>query len=316
MLIGADPVQVPVAGRPVDFSGAVGGPFRVKYAIDDTYTILGNPHIVSILITGPGDVTNVQPPDLQDMPGVKNKVVVDSVSRRIVTTPPGIAFDYSLRVRECGVLTFSRWKFVYYSAELRSWQTTYAGPISVNVWSSHDAALNGYNRTTSDAPPELRKWTEREDWRQRPAGFLAYIYPILKRVGIGFPAPENARSNQTAWFWVVPPLLCGILARHYRRRPDDRLSVPAVSALSSLNSKNSDATRLVRDVLLRFLCDEVKMPVTCNTVPEVLAFSQVRTPLVAALEQCDLHRFGPAYPQDEDLLAKARQAVAAWEFAK
>src|SRR5437868_91651 len=100
----ADPV-VPIAGRPVDFSGAVGGPFVVTTTVDRSAAHVGAPVVFTITITGPGDLSQVRRPDLEHNPDFTSRFAIVGIYSSIsqATDPATVAFRYTLRPKSAQV---------------------------------------------------------------------------------------------------------------------------------------------------------------------------------------------------------------------
>jgi hypothetical protein len=113
----------PIAGRPADFSGAVGGPFRVEYVLNPRTLAVEEAGQLTLTIRGEGDLRSVRPPALAWPIGL----VADPLE-----SPPG-EFRYRLRADRPGTFIIPRYKFVYYQPTLRVWQTTYAEPVTLTV---------------------------------------------------------------------------------------------------------------------------------------------------------------------------------------
>ncbi|MBX7106395.1 MAG: SH3 domain-containing protein [Gemmataceae bacterium] len=137
----------PVAGRPADFSGAVGGPFRVEYVLDPPTLSVEQAGRLTLTIRGDGDLTGVRPPAISWPAGL----VADPLD-----APPG-EFRYRVRAARPGAFTVPRYKFVYYQPTLRAWQTTYAEPVTLTVEAVSSPLV---------VPPAVREWAR--EVRTRP----------------------------------------------------------------------------------------------------------------------------------------------------
>jgi hypothetical protein len=137
LLLASDPV-VPIAGRPVDFSGAVGGPFVVTMKVDKTefpkeYWL----HLI-VTVTGPGDLSKIELPDLNKDPEWNSRFQVDPrPNDNPHPDPDSRNIEYVLRAKNYDVRIVPRLKFTYFNPAIKpankGWQTTYAEPINVVV---------------------------------------------------------------------------------------------------------------------------------------------------------------------------------------
>ena len=55
--------EPPVVGRPLDFSGAVGGPFTVTATAEPTEVTAEEPFTLTLRITGPGNLADLPRPE-------------------------------------------------------------------------------------------------------------------------------------------------------------------------------------------------------------------------------------------------------------
>jgi len=136
LLLASDPV-VPIAGRPVDFSGAVGGPFVVTIKVDKTEVRLEEPVTLTITITGPGDLSKVKRPNLKDDPEWNSGFVIDDATSQQTPNPSSVVWEFTLRPRAVGFHTLPRIRFTYFNPAIVSkamgWQTTYSNETDVSV---------------------------------------------------------------------------------------------------------------------------------------------------------------------------------------
>jgi hypothetical protein len=126
----ADPAP-PVVGRPIDYSGAVGGPFTVTLAADPTVLAPEEPLTLSLRITGSGNLADVRRPDLD---ALKTSFAVEPLDEAVV--PGGRVFRYRLRPRTAAVTEVPGYKFIYFNPRLPpalGYQTTYAQPVPLTV---------------------------------------------------------------------------------------------------------------------------------------------------------------------------------------
>src|SRR5438874_7862036 len=131
------PGAPPVVGRPVDFSGAVGGPFVVQWVAEPTAVVAEEPLTLTLRITGPGNLSEIPRPVLGKLDAFKSFAVEDLDDRFVPGDPPRREFRYRVRPRTAGVTEIPRLKFVYFNPRIvpssRGYQTTYAGPVPLTV---------------------------------------------------------------------------------------------------------------------------------------------------------------------------------------
>lgn len=172
LLLAAPPA--PVAGRPADFSGAIGGPFTVRYELATDAVLVEQPFEVTLAIRGDGDLSQVRAPALAWPTGL----VAD-----LTESAPG-RFKYRVRAATPGTFSLPRWKFVSYQPALRGWQTTYSEPAGLTV--------RPRPPTTSPIPPDLATWADEALATGADAEFslpatVWLIPPVLALASLAFP---------------------------------------------------------------------------------------------------------------------------------
>jgi hypothetical protein len=310
LMAGTDPVQVPVAGRPVDFSGAVGGPFEVKYEVNTNRAKPGEQFMISILITGSGDFSQFKPPDLQVFPQLRNDLIVDRVDILPQTSTAGIATEYQVRAKTNSAIVLPRWKFVYFNPVVRDWQTTYADSASFNIGSR----LKKRGELVDNSPAHQQWSLSLNREIQRPRGeFRVHIDAMLDRFQEYLPTISPGGIGSEAAIWCLPVVLCGLIVAGFGTRRANHMSTASQCAIDELrNCSNGDAIR-VREIVLGVLIKDARLPTDCNTVPEITDHLGHRPSLTSLLDECDRQRFGNRTIDDRDLVSLARQGIAQWK---
>ncbi len=284
LMINADPVQVPVAGRPVDFSGAVGGPFQVRYRIDDVSWTVGNATTFYIEIVGTGDLSQLKPFDL---PKLLSGLTFDDSRPVIVVGRADWIWRYTVRPNKAGQVTLPRLKFVYYNPKLRSWQTTNTEPVVIEVADSRVMI-----------PEPLKQWAQdrRDNARVPPTSVLEQVFDWFRRRS-GFEISLKP-PNWFVWsYWALPPVAGFVVICMWQtsrlHRPPSHIRV----AIAVLERANGDEAKHVRDTLLTFLKSESNWHSNC-----LESFDKVLT-------RCDRLRFGPRTDVRIDVVEMAKSAV-------
>lgn len=155
LLLASDPV-VPIAGRPVDFSGAVGGPFVVTMKLDKSEVRVEEPVTLTITITGPGDLSKVKRPNLKVDSEWNQGFVIDDGIPRKPSHSSSIVWQFTLRPREIGIQALPRVRFSYFNPAIvpsaKGWQTAFSDEIKVEV-----TAVETISHVKS---PELIAWAK------------------------------------------------------------------------------------------------------------------------------------------------------------
>src|SRR5689334_12845449 len=90
--------EPPVAGRPPQFSGAV-GTFSVTMRATPTALTAEDPLILTVRIEGAGNLPELRRPDLRRIPKFDKSFAIVALTERAETNPPAREFTYQLRPR-------------------------------------------------------------------------------------------------------------------------------------------------------------------------------------------------------------------------
>lgn len=295
MLLSADIGQVPVASRPVDFSGAIGGPFEVQYRLDD-HPVVGQPYRFSIQIKGPGQFAAVKPFDMKWM---LSDLIVDQASTLNFNNQE-LEINYVVRFRNAGSLMLPRLKFVYFNPKLRTFQTTYSDQPTIDVLDARSV----YNVIA----PELQEWATRH-WvgshQNEPVKNNDHelIRRILNWIGI----QPKTHVNLTDWlwlFWLLPPLV-SVALFFVKRQP-----TAYEAALARLNRPNGVLASSVAETLLQFLRNTGAISKQTVDAHEAIAQLRDASDMAQVLIRCESIRFGNQ--SSEFLQADAIDALRNW----
>ena len=138
----------PIVGRPLDFSGAVGGPFIAQWHADRTELTAEESITLTLRIIGPGNLADMPRPALSNLSSFKSFVVEDLDDRLVPGDPPRREFRYRVRPRSPDVKEIPRFKLVYFNPRIvpasRGYQTTYADAVPLTVKPQATAAPGPY----------------------------------------------------------------------------------------------------------------------------------------------------------------------------
>jgi hypothetical protein len=324
----------PIVGRPVDFSGAIGGPFVAQWVATPTEVMAEEPATLTLRITGPGNLDDLPRPALEKLEAF-NSFAVESLDDRFVPgDPPRREFRYRVRPRSAAAKEIPRFKFVYFNPRIvpaaRGYQTTYADAVPLTV----------KPRTPLPAlPAEVPNWMleppASDELFGPPRKFWQQWLDWLRE---RFRVKTDDAAADGEWVDVVlalvvpallvPPALCGAWLALWRRRNPDaarlaagRRSKAAAVALRALDRAGADRAELVATALAGYLRDRAGLAATATTPAEIAAgLTTLGCPAplvgetVALFHRCDAARFAPAAP-DAALAADARKAILDWEAA-
>jgi len=129
--------EPPIVGRPVGYSGAIGGPFVVTTRVDATTVAVEEPFTLTLRIVGAGNLKQIARPPLGKLAGFQQFAVDDLDESFIEGSPPSRTFRYRLRARSAEAKQIPPFKFVYFNPAIvpasRAYQTTYAAGVELNV---------------------------------------------------------------------------------------------------------------------------------------------------------------------------------------
>lgn len=126
--------EVPGAGRPASFAGAVGGGFSLEVDADRSVVQLGEPIMLSFHLRGDGDLTSASLPAL-DAEGLfdPTRFRLPEDSPAGIVDDDGKHFEVTLRVLDAGVREIPALAYSWFDAETRRFETTHSLPIALSV---------------------------------------------------------------------------------------------------------------------------------------------------------------------------------------
>ena len=126
-------VEPPMTGRPADYNGAVGN-LRVSAKLDTNATRVGDPLVLTVKVSGSGNVKLFPRPSVGIAWGslVKGdeRVRVDTAARRIGGTKE---FDWVLTPKIAGELDVPPIRYPYFNPESRRYEVTATSPTHVRI---------------------------------------------------------------------------------------------------------------------------------------------------------------------------------------
>jgi hypothetical protein len=284
-------VDPPAGTRPANWSGAVGD-LRLRAKLDTTAGRVGNPLVLTVQVTGAGNVKLFPRPDVQvpwaSLVRGDERVRVDSMSTRISGYKE---FDWVLTPRIPGELDVPPIRYSYFNPEQRRYLTAESPPVKVRV---AVGTLAAGDTVRTEEPLSIRA---------RYRGSLAI--PLHQHFG----------------FWLLvaasPLPLIGFRTRDRRRR-----AVATETAAERLARVGAQKTApgpmtppAVRRAFGEALGERLGLPPTVFTRPGALARalrrSGVSRDLAAECEHLMRELDGAAYSRDHTLAADAATRAAA-----
>lgn len=232
---------LPDAGRPSDFSGAV-GVLKAQVRLDTTTARVGDPLMLTVRIEGIGNVKllprpSVEVPWASVVPG-SERVRIDSSGARVRGTKE---FDFILTPARAGVVVMPVIRYAYFDPYREEYAWAESTPADLRV---ADGALVTPSSIDESTRLPLRAWQKRE-------------------VGVGYAWSRPARAGLLA-IWLGAALLA-FAARWRRRRFERGLTDARASAQVSVLLVVDDApgavARDLRRTLLTQLAARLQVPV-------------------------------------------------------
>ncbi len=327
---GSPAVQPPLVGRPVDFSGAIGGPFTVQLLAEPTEVAVEEPLILTVRIIGPSYGRDIPRPKLAKLDAFKPFAVDDLDYRFWLGNPQRSEFRYRLRPRTADVKEVPRLKFVYFNPRMvntpsHGYQTTYSDPVPLTVKPRTPPPLS--------VPAEVPAWmlepmTEQEMWGDTP--FLRWLRDTLASFGwsgIALGTPNRPLVEVWLAALVIPPFTCAAWYLLWRRtNPGEarlarvKRSRAAAEALEALQSDSNDTPHRVAQAIIRYLHLKWSLPGDANTTQEIAVHlaevnipAQLREQTLLLLRACDRDRFSGHRADDSSLRSGAERLILDWE---
>ncbi|HLN27157.1 MAG TPA: BatD family protein [Gemmataceae bacterium] len=130
------PVEPPIAGRPANFSGAI-GTCRVTTHVNSTELQAEDPIHLTVRVIGSGSLADLPRPDLRHLPAFARQFHIENLADRSLGQENAREFDYLLRPKNSGVKEIPPLPFVFFKPGLvpdyKGYQTTYAPAILLTV---------------------------------------------------------------------------------------------------------------------------------------------------------------------------------------
>jgi hypothetical protein len=259
-------LPLPTAGRPADFSGAVGA-FKISSDVSSVKSAAGDPLTLRLHVTGAGNFDRVDSPMLESIEHWKTYPPKSSFT---AADPVGYKgekiFEQPLIASQIGEQTIPGLSFSYFDPETRHYERAQTGPIKVDIGTSlADSSLKS---------PTVAKNTDAGAAHPATAGLKA-DHP-LARATVDSLIPLYLQPR----FLVIPAALALLLAGGLiglRRKPRRAVPNPALAlALARLDAaaRSGDSPAFLdtaRALLLQDLAQRWQMPQQQITTEELAA---------------------------------------------
>ena len=316
---------LPVANKPVDFSGAVGN-FKLKASIKDTTVKVGEAIIVTVTLSGSHGMKTIAPPKA---PVLSEFKVFDPKSSDILSDPemPGWktrSFDYIFVPHQVGDFTIPGFTFSYFESDAESYKTLVSDPFFVSV----TAAPGGiYLSPTGSEGKEITLLNIDTRYIKTALPIVHYIDPYKKNWFLGCLIVP----------FLVVPLVLTVNSRK-RRLEGDEIFAREVRARSVSDKRFSEAQKAWKNgdfhvaldatarAFSQYLADRLGLPrggITLKVVEEALLSISLKKSEIEQIGQywnnLDAIRFSPielSSRQVESAIEEGRKIIERLEKVK
>lgn len=317
-----DAVEPPVAYRPAEFRGAIGWGLKIRMRATPTELQAEEPLLLTVTITGNGNLQTVQRPDLGQLPRFAQHFHIENLGDRVSAAEKTREFDYRLRPRTAAVKEIPPLRFVYFNPKMfpseKGYQTALAPAITLTV------RPRAQVRTAQVQGPPLHV--------EPPASvYQLATGAVVLRSDSPFALPG---PGALAVLFLGPPVLGGLWYLSWRRRhPQDahqahkRRSRASQNALRAIRRLGTGATpaeaQQAETILAEYLRQRLDLRTAEPTPAEVAdhleqagASATLANEVADFFGHCDAARFAPGLAEKaDDWPARANRLVLALEDA-
>jgi hypothetical protein len=284
MIIAVNP---PAAGRPVNWTGAVGD-VRIRARLDTTATRVGDPLLLTVQVTGAGNVKLFPRPDVTvpwaSLVRSDERVRVDSMSSRIRGTKE---FDWVLTPKVAGELDVPPIQYSYFNPDQRRYLIAQSSPVRIRVGTGAMAAA------------DTARTEEVLSIRPRYRG----------------PTGLPLHQHLAFWFAMAAAPLPFIALRSREKRRRVVIAEPPSARLKRISTSTREAPPIIRRAFGDALGERLGLSPTVFTRPGALARALRRSGVSREVaEGCEAlmrELDGAAYSRDGSLASDAAARASA-----
>ena len=312
--------DIPLAGRPPSFNGAVGR-FRIEATAKPTRLRANQPITLSLKITGTGSLRSLTQPDLTTVPAVAGDFVLFEGGAKPESLPNGKIFRYSLRLKRASVQAIPPIAFSTFNPASETFQTAVTRPIPLAVEAVASVDVDevqdfGQGEATT-ANRRLRRVAEGIEGNLTGTQLLA--------------DQQLPLSDPTGWvlLLILPGVVyvgCAVTMSRVRRLREDPALARSRRARTQARLRLADADKThfhiercdaLVSVITGYVADRLNLP-SGEMTPADLADhlrsagvpDDLRVRVAQWLERCNVARFGGTLPDEQQLSTLRHQTVA------
>lgn len=209
----SEPVSIevlpfPNAGRPSDFSGAV-GQFDLSATVDRNNTKTNETITLKITISGTGNIRILQQPQVEfpDAFEIYDPEITEKIDRGNNRISGSKTYEFLLIPRRAGSFEIPAARFSYFDPQLQKYQSIATTPISLKI-----------------EPGDKVASSARSGFSKEEVKLIGEDIRYIEKVAGSFSAIDQ-RFYQSSFFWIIllAPLAL-LLSSYYYRMQQDRLS--------------------------------------------------------------------------------------------
>jgi hypothetical protein len=325
-------LPLPEEGKPEGFSGAIGR-FHMEVAAHPTQVNVGDPITLTLSVSGPETLENVQLPPLSQNVALEKDFKIPEEMAAGVVKDGAKTFTQTLRAKSDSVTAIPSLRFAYFDPDLGKYQVAQSPPIPLEVKATRVVTASDVEGRT--AAPAVR--SELEAWSQG----IAHNYEgpdLLVNQHFGFSTFLRSPLWMTAFglpFCLYLLLLVTVRMRRDRLTdPDKFRSKKALQTFKQsmkalqrpASTETEEAYAHILEAVRQYLGDKLKTEgaaLTFKDAQTLLSVSGVNEEILQRLEelfiQCEHGRYGggatgesPAAGKPlKDLEYKAREIIEA-----
>lgn len=313
-------IDVPQAGRPADYRGAV-GQYVIGTQLQPTKVNAGDPVTLQIIVRGNGPMDLVQAPPISDMPELTADFKVSDDTLAGFVQDDAKLFTTTIRPKDESVTRLPPIPFTFFNPETEKFETAYSNPVAIRVDPADTLSLDsivGPGRRQPDASQQSGESLLSEN-ETDVISTADWSNPSVDEM-----MTETTKSAPLTWMmFLIPPLGFGVawVIRH-RQVIAKKLHLsagPISIAIKRIQSAESASQILhaLQDILPADMPSDVREIVSrCNAA----AYSPQRTSSLddlksAAIELLKRHESDLASPRSGFFRRATTAAMVMLTFA-
>ncbi len=313
---------LPAAGKPADFSGAVGN-FKLDASADKTKADVGDAINLKVTLSGAGNFRTITDFPIPDLPGFKiySSKSNDSITIRNDVLQGSKTWEYVVIPQVPGKESVPPMKFTYFSPDSKQYRESQTRSLEVTVLRGKGGTISDYGMAASAQQGIVKRGTdinyikvstsslENRSRRIYQSGwiYLFLLFPLGFNCGLLIYNSQRSRLQQD---------LKGFRSRQARKTAAKRLS-EARKCLARNNLTQFHG--ILEGSITGYLSDKFNLPQIEITSQQIRRFmedrkidSHLAEEVTGLLDECNFARYAPVHtdrPNLKKLFEKAQNAI-------